>query len=57
MLANYGSICQDMRGEFIRMRRKARKATFSLDAGVLATLDEVMARGMAPSKNALVEQA
>lgn len=39
------------------MRRKARKATFSLDVDVLATLDEVMARGMAPSKNALVEQA
>jgi len=39
------------------MRRKARKATFSLGADVLATLDEVMAQGMAPSKNALVEQA
>jgi len=57
LLANYGSICQDIRGEVTHMRRKARKATSSLDAGVLATLDEVMAQGMAPGKNAPVEQA
>lgn len=39
------------------MRRKTKKATFNLHTDVLAALDEVMARGMAPSKNALVEQA
>ena len=39
------------------IRRKTRKATFSLDSGVLAAMDEAMARGMAPSKNALVQQA
>ena len=39
------------------MRGKTKKATFNLHTDVLAALDEVMARGMAPSKNALVEQA
>jgi len=41
---------QDMPG-------KTRKATFNLHTDVLAELDEVMAKGRAPSKNALVEQA
>ena len=39
------------------MREKTKKATFSLHTDVLAALDEIMAQGMAPSKNALVEQA
>ena len=39
------------------MRGKTKKATFSLHADVLAALDEIMAQGVAPSKNALVEQA
>lgn len=39
------------------MRRKTKKATFNLHTDVLAALDEIMARGMAPSKNALVERA
>lgn len=39
------------------MRGKTKKATFSLHADVLAALDEIMAQGIAPSKNALVEQA
>lgn len=39
------------------MRRKIKKATFNLHTDVLAALDEIMARGMVPSKNALVEQA
>ena len=39
------------------MGGKTKKATFNLHTDVLAALDEVMARGMAPSKNALVEQA
>ncbi len=39
------------------MRRKTKKATFNLPTDVLAALDEIMARGMVPSKNALVEQA
>jgi predicted transcriptional regulator len=39
------------------MRGKTKKATFNLHTDVLAALDEVMAQGMAPSKNALVEQA
>jgi predicted transcriptional regulator len=39
------------------MRRKTKKATFNLHTDVLAALDEIMARGMVPSKNALVEQA
>ena len=36
---------------------KTKKATFNLHTDVLAALDEVMAKGKAPSKNALVEQA
>ena len=39
------------------MREKTKKATFNLHITVLNAVDEVMARGMAPSKNALVEQA
>jgi len=39
------------------MRGKTKKATFNLHADVLAALDEIMARGIAPSKNALVEKA
>ncbi|MFO7773034.1 MAG: hypothetical protein R6V59_03705 [Dehalococcoidia bacterium] len=39
------------------MRRKTKKATFNLHNDVLAALDEIVAQGMAPSKNALVEQA
>jgi hypothetical protein len=39
------------------MPGKTRKATFNLHTYVLAELDEVMAQGRAPSKNALVEQA
>jgi hypothetical protein len=39
------------------MRGKTRKATFNLHTDVLAALDEIMAQGMVPSKNALVEQA
>ncbi len=39
------------------MRGKTKKATFNLDTEVLTNLDEMMARGAAPSKNALVEQA
>jgi hypothetical protein len=39
------------------MRRKTKKATFNLHTDVLAALDEVMAQGIVPSKNALVEQA
>lgn len=39
------------------MRGKTKKATFNLHTDVLAALDKIMAQGMAPSKNALVEQA
>jgi hypothetical protein len=39
------------------MRGKTKKATFNLHIDVLAALDEVMAQGIVPSKNALVEQA
>ena len=39
------------------MAGKTKKATFNLHITVLDELDEVMTRGMAPSKNALVEQA
>ena len=39
------------------MPGKTKKATFSLRTDVLAELDEVMSKGIAPSKNALVEQA
>lgn len=39
------------------MPGKTKKATFSLRTDILAELDEVMSKGIAPSKNALVEQA
>jgi len=39
------------------MRGKTKKATFNLHTDILAALDEVMSKGVAPSKNALVEQA
>lgn len=39
------------------MRIKTKKATFNLHIDVLAALDKVMAQGIVPSKNALVEQA
>lgn len=39
------------------MRGKTKKATFNLHTDVLAALDEITARGIAPSKNALVERA
>ncbi len=39
------------------MRGRTKKATFNLHTDVLAALDEVMSKGIAPSKNALVEQA
>ncbi len=39
------------------MRGKTKKATFNLHTNILSALDEAMAKGAAPSKNALVEQA
>ena len=39
------------------MPRKTRKATFSLHEDVLVDIDEAVAKGAAPSKNAFVEQA
>ncbi len=39
------------------MSTKTKKATFNLHTDVLDALDEVVAQGAAPSKNALVEQA
>jgi hypothetical protein len=39
------------------MRGKTKKATFNLHVTVLEALDEVMARGVVRSKNALVEHA
>jgi hypothetical protein len=39
------------------MAIKTKKATFNLHIDVLDALDEAMAKKMAPSKNALVEQA
>jgi hypothetical protein len=39
------------------MASKTRKATFNLHEDVLTALDEAVAQGNAPSKNALVEQA
>lgn len=39
------------------MRGKTKKATFNLHTDVLDALDEIMALGIIPSKNALVEQA
>jgi len=47
----------DIRYEVRDMSVKTKKATFNLHTDVLAALDEVMAQGIAPSKNALVEQA
>jgi hypothetical protein len=40
-----------------KMAAKTRKATFNLHIEVLDALDAAMAKDMAPSKNALVEQA
>ncbi len=39
------------------MGGKSRKATFNLREDVLTALSEVVARGAAPSKNALVDRA
>ncbi len=39
------------------MGAKTKKATFNLHTEVLEALDQAMARGIASSKNALVEQA
>jgi len=39
------------------MSEKTKKATFNLHPDVLAALDEAMAKGVAPSKNVLVERA
>jgi hypothetical protein len=39
------------------MSGKTKKATFNLHIDVLDALDEIMAQGIVPSKNALVEQA
>ena len=39
------------------MNTKTKKATFNLHTEVIDAIDEAMAQGMAPSKNALVEQA
>lgn len=39
------------------MGGKSKKATFSLHEDVLTALSEVVARGAAPSKNALVDRA
>jgi hypothetical protein len=39
------------------MNVKTKKATFSLRTDVLAALDQAVAQGAAPSKNALIEQA
>ena len=41
----------------MNMREKTKKATFNLHPDVLAALDEAMAKGVAPSKNVLVERA
>jgi len=39
------------------MRGKTKKATFNLNPDVLAELDRAMEKGVASSKNALVERA
>jgi metal-responsive CopG/Arc/MetJ family transcriptional regulator len=39
------------------MSEETKKATFNLHTDVLAAIDEMMERRMAPSKNALVERA
>ena len=41
----------------MRSTSPGKKATFSLRNGTLAQLDALVARGAAPSKNALVERA
>jgi len=41
----------------MNMSEKTKKATFNLHPDVLAALDEAMAKGVAPSKNVLVERA
>ncbi len=39
------------------MKTKTKKATFNLHEDVIRGLDEAISQGMAPSKNAFVEQA
>jgi cytochrome c553 len=39
------------------MPGKTKKATFSLRSDILAEIDKAMSKGIATSKNALVEQA
>jgi len=39
------------------MSAKTKKATFNLHPDVIAVLNEAMAKGVAPSKNVLVERA
>ncbi len=39
------------------MRPRAKKVTFALHEDILAAMDEAVAGGAAPSKNALVERA
>lgn len=39
------------------MPTKTKKATFSINVGVLASLDDVIAKGKSRSKNAFVEEA
>lgn len=39
------------------MPGKTRKATFNINEDVLAAMDSAMAKGAAPTKNALVERA
>jgi predicted transcriptional regulator len=41
----------------VKMTGKTKKATFNLHTDVLDELDQMMANGIASSKNALVEQA
>ncbi len=41
----------------MNMSEKTKKDTFNLHPDVLAALDKVMAEGVAPSKNILVERA
>jgi hypothetical protein len=45
------------KGGLSNMAGKTKKATFSLRTDILAELDKVMSKGIATSKNALVEQA
>ncbi len=39
------------------MRSKTKKATFNLRTDIIMAMNDAMDRGLAPSKNALVEQA